>query len=139
MTNNYQQLESEVEEMRVLLKDMRRKYKVAAKEIFELEKEHEEEKEYLTNRFHQLNRENMVNKAVIGTLFTEKQFQHLITLGSWAREGDGESFRLPPFYFKDKNTLAFPYESKGENGNDADFQKTNGFRKSGGVPMKKRN
>ena len=38
MTNNYHQLEEEVEEMRVLLKDMRRKYKVAAKEIFELEK-----------------------------------------------------------------------------------------------------
>ena len=46
----------------------------------------------------------------MNTLFTEKQYQNLVSLGQW--ESD-EVFKLPPFYFKDKSTLAFPYENGG--------------------------
>ena len=110
-----------------MLKDMKRKYRMAAKEIFELEKVHEEEKERLGQEYLKVSKENMINRAVINTLFTEKQFQHLVSLGSWEED---VGFKLPAFYFKDKNTLAFPYESKSEANSDSDLKKTNGFKRS---------
>ena len=72
-----------------------------------------------------------MNKAVINTLFTEKQFQHLLALGMW----EEDVFKLPPFYFKDKSTLAFPYESRSESEND--LRKTNGFKRAT-LPVKRR-
>lgn len=41
MEKNYKNLEEEVREMRELLTELRRKYKHASKEIFEMENEHE--------------------------------------------------------------------------------------------------
>ena len=45
MERNYKNLEEEVKEMRDLLTELRRKYKNASKEIFQLENEHEKERE----------------------------------------------------------------------------------------------
>ena len=36
-----------------------------------------------------------------------------MTLGNW----EGEKYKLPKFYFKDRNTLAFPCENDVEEGN----------------------
>lgn len=59
----------------------------------------------------------------------------MIGLGVW----EGDTYKLPSFYFKDKNTLAFPYETKSNDEGENDFARTNGFRKSGAVPLRKRN
>lgn len=40
MEKNYKNLEQEVREMKVLLTELRKKYKNASKEIFQLENEH---------------------------------------------------------------------------------------------------
>jgi hypothetical protein len=47
-------------------------------------------------------------KSVLGILFTSKQLNNLISLGTWE---DEETFKLPTFYFKDRHTLAFPCNS----------------------------
>jgi hypothetical protein len=40
MEKNYKSLEGEVSEMKDLLNDLRKKYKAASKEIFQMENEH---------------------------------------------------------------------------------------------------
>ena len=82
-----------------------------------------------------MSKENTINKAVIDTLFTEKQFQHLVSLGSWEEE---VGFKLPAFYFKDKNTLAFSYESKSDINSDTELKKTIALRRSSSNIMRKR-
>jgi hypothetical protein len=49
-------------------------------------------------------------KGVLNVLFTEKQLKNIISLGNW----EGENFKLPTFYFKDRHTLAFPCEGNEE-------------------------
>lgn len=91
--------------MRELLTDLRRKYKNASKEIFQLESEHEKEREEIFEQNEGLNKENLIYKSVLNVLFTPKQLSHIVSLGTWESSGN---FKLPLFYFKDRNTLAFP-------------------------------
>lgn len=44
MEKNYKSLEEEVSGMKELLNDLRKKYKAASKEIFQMENEHEKER-----------------------------------------------------------------------------------------------
>lgn len=106
MEKNYRALEEEVKEMKDLLTELRRKYKVASKEIFQLENDHEKEREAIKEQFEEVSNENIVLKSVLNVLFTEKQLKNIIGLGSW----EEDRFKLPLFYFKDRHTLAFPCE-----------------------------
>ncbi len=49
-------------------------------------------------------------KGVLNVLFTQKQLKNIISLGNW----EGEKFKLPTFYFKDRYTLAFPCDGDSE-------------------------
>lgn len=91
--------------MRELLTDLRRKYKNASKEIFQLENQHEKERQQIYEQNQNLIKENVVFKSVLNILFTPKQLTHIISLGNWQ---DDDTFKLPAFYFKDRHTLAFP-------------------------------
>lgn len=44
MTKNYKNLEDEVKEMKDQLEELRKKYKAASKEIFQMENQHEKER-----------------------------------------------------------------------------------------------
>ena len=48
-------------------------------------------------------------KSILKGLFTNKQLNSVISLGNW--EGKN-TFKLPSFYFKDKQTLAFPCDDE---------------------------
>ena len=91
--------------MKDLLNDLRKKYKAASKEIFQMENEHYKERELIKQESEEIRRENIVFKSILSVLFTEKQLKNIIGLGTW--EGDNK-FKLPTFYFKDRHTLAFP-------------------------------
>ena len=91
--------------MRELLTELRRKYKNASKEIFQLENEHEREREKIEEEYDQMNKENIIYKSVLSILFTPKQLNNLISLGTWEEEACS---KLPTYYFKDRHTLAFP-------------------------------
>ena len=106
MEQNYRNLEEEVGEMRGLLADLRYKYKEASRELCQREGEHEQEQEVVREELAQAKKENVMLKGVLNVLFTEKQLKNLIGLGQW----DQGRFKLPPFYFKDRHTLAFPCE-----------------------------
>lgn len=80
---------------------------MASKEIFELEKEHEEEKNNASDQYRQMKRENIINRAVLGALLSEKQYQNIVATGQWESE---EVFKLGPAYRKDSSASPFPYD-----------------------------
>ena len=109
MESNYRHLEDEVGDMKNQLVELRRKYKAASKEIFQLENDHEKEREIVREEFDTIKQESIMMKSVLNVLFTEKQLKNIMSLGEW--QGNNK-FKLPSFYFKDRHTLAFPCEEK---------------------------
>jgi|JI10StandDraft_1071094.scaffolds.fasta_scaffold882127_1 hypothetical protein len=94
--------------MREQLSEFKKKYKAASKEIFQMENEHEKEREIIQEEFEEVKIENTMLKSVLNVLFTEKQLKNIISLGQW----ENAKFKLPTFYFKDRHTLAFPCEEE---------------------------
>lgn len=111
MQQNYQKLEDEVKEMREQLVQLRRKYKAASKEIFQMENQHEKERQIIQEEFTEVKMQNVMLRSVLNVLFTEKQLKNIMSLGHWQ---SSNKFKLPAFYFKDRHTLAFPCE-EGQN------------------------
>lgn len=109
MTKNYQNLEDEVKEMKEQLADLRKKYKAASKEIFQMENQHEKEREIIQEEFQEIKMDNIMLKSILNVLFTEKQLKNIMSLGQWESPN---KFKLPTFYFKDRHTLAFPCEDE---------------------------
>lgn len=61
-------------------------------------------------------------------MFTEKQLKNVIGLGVWETES---KFKLPSFYFKDRNTLAFPCDDdESEFANECEISKDCGRGRS---------
>jgi hypothetical protein len=85
MESNYHSLEEEVGEMRMLLKELRQKYKAAAQEVLELENEHYEEKEELLDAVRGLTREVQVYQSVISKLVTPEQMGEIMALAEGGR------------------------------------------------------
>ena len=44
-------------------------------------------------------------RSVLSVLFSDKQLKNIVGLGKWQSD---TKFKLPMFYFKDRQTLAFP-------------------------------
>lgn len=51
--------------------------------------------------------DNIMLRSILNVLFTEKQLKNIMSLGHWESHN---KFKVPTFYFKDRNTLAFPCE-----------------------------
>lgn len=66
----------------------------------------------MADQYRQLQLESIKFKAVLNTLFTDKQLTKLISLGQWE---SNDTYKIPTFYFKDKTTLAFPDEQFQQN------------------------
>lgn len=69
--------------MKSLLDELRKKYKAASKELFQMENDHEKQREIIKEQFDEVKTENTVLKSVLSVLFTEKQLKNIIGLGSW--------------------------------------------------------
>lgn len=63
-------LEDEVRDMKNQLVELRRKYKAASKEIFQLENDHEKEREIIREEFDSIKQESIMMKSVLNVLFT---------------------------------------------------------------------
>ena len=69
--------------MKSLLDELRKKYKAALKELFQMENDHEKQREIIKEQFDEVKTENTVLKSVLSVLFTEKKLKNIIGLGSW--------------------------------------------------------
>lgn len=69
--------------MKNLLDELRKKYKAASKELFQMENDHEKQREIIKEQFDEVKTENSVLKSVLSVLFTDKQLKNIIGLGSW--------------------------------------------------------
>lgn len=69
--------------MKSLLDELRKKYKAASKELFQMENDHQKQREIIKEQFDEVKTENTVLKSVLSVLFTEKQLKNIIGLGSW--------------------------------------------------------
>ncbi len=58
-----------------------------------------------------MRKQNLIYQVVLNVLFTPKQLKKLVEMGQWTSE---DEYVLPHFYFKDKNTLAFPFLEHGQ-------------------------
>ena len=88
-----------------MLEEVTKKFKGQKREIRDIDKEHELEKQELLDTIRLMEKEQIMYYGICQMILTDDEIEIIKGASEWNE--DNKKFKIPPFYFKDRKVV-FP-------------------------------